>query len=369
MHLKKLDILNFKNYSEGEFEFSERVNCFTGNNGSGKTNILDAIYYLSFCKSYFHSSDKVNIKHGESFFAVKGIFDIDQENDQIYCAVQEGKKKIFKRNEKAYEKLADHIGRYPAVIITPNDSDLIREGSSIRRKFIDGIISQYNKDYLYTLIDYNKILLHRNNLLKHFKSERKFSMESLEIWDMQLVSLGAKIFEERKKFLIEFKPYFLEYYGHLSGGNEEINLEYKSDLHSETMDNLLEQSLENDRYLCRTSKGIHKDDLEFKIHDHPIKSIGSQGQQKSFLICLKLAQFQFIKKATGKVPLLLLDDVFDKIDDERIGFLMELVSKNSFGQIFITDTHQGRVSELFEKIEQEVKEFSIHKGSHEKIEI
>ena len=370
MHLEELKLANFKNYTTGEFQFSPDVNCLTGNNGSGKTNILDAIYYLCFCKSHFSSIDKNNIRHGEHYFSIKGRFVEDSQDDEIYCAVQEGRKKVFKRNDKAYDRLLEHIGRYPAVMITPNDVELIREGSAERRKFIDGIIAQYDKDYLIHLTDYKKVLLQRNNLLKHFKMENRFDPLMVEVLDQKMIALGEKIHQSRSAFIDKFQPLFQSYYEQICGHSEEVGLEYKSQLNSDVAySEQLQKNLQADRYTQRTAVGIHKDDLIFTIHEHALKITGSQGQQKSFLIALKLAQFQFIKEATNKTPILLLDDVFDKIDDRRVGFLMELVSKQAFGQIFITDTHQGRVTALFDAVNIKVHEYQITDGESEKLQV
>lgn len=360
MHLTSLHLVNFKNYHQGEFEFSPDVNCLVGDNGSGKTTVLDALHYLSFCKSYFNPMDSQNARHGEAFFMIQGEFEVDGETDKIHCGVKVGQKKTFKRNDKEYARLAEHIGRYPAVIITPNDADLIREGSEVRRKFINGIISQYNRSYLNDVMQYNKALLQRNNLLKHFFAERRFDAESLEIWDVQLAELGDTIAAERQKFVAEFVPLFEEFYAAISGGKERCTVTLETRVGPHSMTELLHESQAKDRKAQRTTRGIHRDDLELLIEGHPVKKFGSQGQQKSLLIALKLAQFEFVKKACGRTPLLLLDDIFDKIDDHRVSYLMKLVSEHRFGQIFITDTHARRVPELFEQVDCELRIFEIN---------
>ncbi len=365
MHLNQLSLLNFKNYAEVEFSFSPEVNCLFGDNGSGKTNVLDAVYYLSHTKSYYNTIDSQNILHGEQFFVIQGEFSKGDEIDKVHCGVKKGHKKVLSRNSKEYSRLADHFGLYPVVIITPTDSDLIKEGSEFRRKFIDSIISQYNRRYLDDLISYNKALAQRNKLLKYFYLERTFDADSLEIWDLKLVELGIRIFKERESFIKKFEPLFMDLYKDICGGVEVAGLSYHSQLKDQDMMTLLQQNLDKDRVLQRTTVGIHKDDLLFKINDFPLKKFGSQGQQKSYLITLRLAQFQFIKDAAGEVPILLLDDVFDKIDDKRVAFLMQLVSQHRFGQIFITDTHEDRVSSLFNEIDIDVKTFRINKGSLE----
>lgn len=359
MHLVHLSLVNFKNYHQGEFDFSADVNCLVGDNGSGKTTVLDAVHYLSFCKSYFNPMDSQNVRHGEDFFVIQGDFEVDGETDKVHCGVKPGQKKSFKRNGKEYDRLAEHIGRFPAVIITPNDADLIREGSEVRRKFINGIISQYNRAYLHDVMQYNKALNQRNNLLKHFFAERRFDAESLEIWDVQLAELGDRIAAERAKFMAEFQPLFAEFYAAISGGNETCSVALNTKVGEQSMGQLLAVSQHKDRSAQRTTQGIHRDDLELLIDGHPVKKFGSQGQQKSLLIALKLAQFEFVKAACGRKPLLLLDDIFDKIDDKRVGYLMQLVSENRFGQIFVTDTHARRVPELFGHVDCELRIFEI----------
>ncbi len=361
--LNQLSLVNFKNYDDAEIKFCPGVNCFLGDNGSGKTNLLDAIHYLSLCKSYFNSIDSQNVKRDTAFFSISGVFDKYNDEHKIHCAVKPGQKKVFKRNGKDYDRLADHIGLFPAVIISPVDADLISEGSEVRRKFMDGIISQYNRSYLNGLISYNRVLLQRNNLLKHFAVERRFDAESLAIWTDQLVEYGAPLFEIRKEFIREFRPLVESIYSEISGDAEVAKLDYNSMLSEASFEELVKDSIDSDRRAQRTTKGIHKDDLEFSINGFPVKKFGSQGQQKSFLIALKLAQFEYIKSSTGVTPILLLDDIFDKIDDKRVAHLMKLVSQHQFGQTFITDTHARRVPELFAKIDTEVKVFDVENGT------
>ncbi|MDG1159896.1 MAG: DNA replication/repair protein RecF [Flavobacteriales bacterium] len=360
MHLDQLSLINFKNYEAATFAFSPEVNCLVGLNGSGKTNVLDAVYYLSFCKSYFNVMDTQNVRHNEGFFMVQGEFMRNDERDQVQCAVKKGQKKKVSRNKKEYTRLADHIGKYPAVMISPNDTDIIREGSEVRRKFIDGVISQYNKAYLDQLIQYNKVLLQRNNLLRYFAENRTFDAENLEVWDAQLANIGSAIHEERKLFLEAFVPGFNDIYQRISGAREVMSIEYKSDYLEGSFSDLLREAQQKDRQLRRSTVGIHKDDLIFLIDGHPLKRFGSQGQQKSVLIALKLAQFEFIERATKVKPILLLDDIFDKLDDTRVAHLMKLVSEHHFGQIFITDTHDGRVPDLFKATGAAVKVFKVN---------
>lgn len=346
MYLQKISLVNFKNIESQSFDFQQKINCFVGNNGVGKTNILDAIYYLSFAKSYFNSVAVQNIRHGEGFFMIEGDYLLQDRNEKIVCSLKKGQKKVLKRNGKNYDKFSEHIGQIPLVIISPADRDLVIEGSDTRRKFIDGVISQQNKIYLKDLIAYNKVLSQRNALLKYFAANRTFDALNLSVYDDQLADYGSKIYEVRKQFLEEFIPIFNEKYQMISGDKEQVNLRYKSQLHDFSMQDLLQKSLEKDKILQYTTSGIHKDDLSFEIGEYPIKKFGSQGQQKSYLIALKLAQFQFIKQQSKMTPILLLDDIFDKLDENRVKQIVDLVNNDQFGQIFITDTHSERTENI-----------------------
>ncbi|HEX8517236.1 MAG TPA: DNA replication/repair protein RecF [Bacteroidia bacterium] len=359
MYLKKLSILNFKNYPEAELAFSPRVNCFTGNNGEGKTNILDAIHYLSFCKSFFNPVDSQNIMHEEPFFLIQGTYELNDALEEIYCGQKRNQKKQFKRNKKEYQRLADHIGLFPLVMISPADSELITEGSESRRKFMDSVIAQFDREYLENLISYNKVLSHRNALLKQFGDSGKFDPESLEIWNDQLIMYGEKVYQKRTDFIESFIPIFRNYYALISGGKETVDLVYVSHLKDSTFAEALAKTLGRDKAMEYTTAGVHKDDLEFTISGYPLKKYASQGQQKSFLIALKLAQFDFIKKIKKLTPILLLDDIYDKLDDLRVKQLMELVSSANFGQLFITDTHPLRLAELFSTTGADFKNFAI----------
>ena len=349
MYLQQISLVNFKNIESQSFDFQEKINCFVGNNGIGKTNVLDAIYYLSFSKSYFNSVAIQNIRHGESFFMIEGNYLLNNRNEKIVCSLKKGQKKVLKRNDKAYGKFSEHIGQFPLVIISPADRDLVTEGSDTRRKFIDGVISQQNKTYLQDLIAYNKVLSQRNALLKYFAANRTFDALNLSVYDDQLADYGSKIYEIRKAFLEEFIPIFNEKYQVISGDKEQVNLNYKSQLHDFTMQDLLQNSLEKDKLLQYTTSGIHKDDLNFEIGAYPIKKFGSQGQQKSYLIALKLAQFEFIKQQSKVTPILLLDDIFDKLDENRVSQIIDLVNNEEFGQIFITDTHSDRTENILKQ--------------------
>ena len=359
MHLKKLTLTNFKNYELNELEFSPKINCFVGNNGVGKTNILDAIHYLSLTKSFFNSIDSISVRHGEDYFIIQGTFVRDNEEDQIYCAFQKQKQKLLKRNGKEYHRLSDHVGRYPVVMISPADSALITEGSEDRRKFMNKIISQYNAEYLDSILRYGKALQQRNKLLKDQNSSGKADSEILSIWDAQLVKYGNYVYNEREILINELIPVFQEYYSLISSGREKVKLKYRSHLSEGDFTEALQNSITKDRYLEYTTVGIHKDDLLLEMDDYSVKSLGSQGQQKSYLVALKLAKFDYIKRKAGFSPVLLLDDIFDKFDADRVEQIIRLVGNQRFGQIFITDTHQNRLQDILSSHKTDYKLFRI----------
>ncbi|WP_256013352.1 DNA replication/repair protein RecF [Desertivirga xinjiangensis] len=363
MWLQKLSLLNFKNYEEAELAFSETVNVFTGDNGAGKTNLLDAIHYLSLCKSYFNPIDSQQIQQGADFFMLQGVFDKEGINEVIACSLKKNQKKQFKRNKKEYQRLADHIGMFPLVMVSPYDVSIIIEGSEERRRFIDNVISQTDNNYLDELIAYNKSLTSRNVLLKKIAETGRYDPLLLEVYDEQLIASGNKIFEKRSAFMEEFLPVFNKHYEYLTEEAEKVELLYESQLLKDQFEELLKRSAERDRVLERTTSGIHKDDLVFSIHGLPMKKFGSQGQQKSFLIALKLAQYSFLQQKKGYKPLLLLDDIFDKLDDKRIRKLMQMVSEDDFGQIFITDTTRSRVERIFTSINVSIRIFEVEKGT------
>ncbi len=363
MNIKNLHLLNFKNYAAIDLYFDEGINCFVGNNGEGKTNLLDAIYYLSMCKSYFNFIDSQNVKHGEHFFLIKGTIHDHDKEDEIYCGFKINQGKVFKKNGKEYQRLSDHIGSFPCVMISPTDINLVWQGSDDRRKLIDSIISQFDGEYLDNLIQYNKALAQRNAQLKRFAANRYFDAVELELWDDIIVPLGNKIYESRLAFLAEFVPVFNNYYKFLSDAKETVGIEYETNLKPNEYRQILNEAIEKDRALQYTSVGIHKDDLSFTINEYQLKKQGSQGQQKSFLIAIKLAQFEYIKNKKGIKPILLLDDVFDKLDQSRVSRLMTLVSEDTFGQIFVTDTHQERIENIFNEIKVKVRIFPVKNGA------
>jgi DNA replication and repair protein RecF len=350
MYLQRLSLINFKNYEQIDLNFSGKINCFVGNNGVGKTNLLDAIHYLSLCKSYFNSIDSQNIRYGTDFFVIQGKYLIADNDEDIYCGFKRVGGKVFKRNKKEYNRLAEHIGLIPAVMVTPSDSSLITEGSEERRRLIDSIISQFDKLYLDNLIHYNRVLLQRNKLLKEFSESGSFDADMLDIYSEQLASYGSKVFEKRKEFISLFKPVFQKYYQTIAGTTEEADLVYLSQVGEKSMYDLLRETISKDRVLEYTSSGIHKDDLLLTLGGYQVKRVASQGQQKTYLVALKLAEFDFIKQISGLKPLLLLDDIFDKFDPDRVKQIIKLASDDHFGQIFITDTEINRVESILKEI-------------------
>ena len=340
MFIRELSVMNYKNFGEATLTFSRNVICFIGNNGVGKTNLLDAIYYLSFCKSYFNNPDVQNIKHSEDFFALQGKYELGNANEEIHCGFKNGQKKKIRRNKKEYDRFSDHIGLLPLVMISPADSVLIQGGSEERRRFMDSVISQYDRTYLDWLVKYNRVLQQRNTLLKNYAGQSAIDPDVFSIWDEQLLLLGKKIHIKRGQFLEELLPVFQKYYSLISGGNETVSLEYGSQLNDQEFEVLLKDAFARDRMVQFTTAGVHKDDLELKLGGYPIKRLGSQGQNKTYLIALKFAQFDFIRSLNNIKPILLLDDIFDKLDSGRVEEIVKLVADDHFGQIFITDTNR-----------------------------
>ncbi len=359
MRLNSLSILNYKNIQETELIFSPKINCFIGNNGMGKTNLLDAIYFLSFCKSHSNSIDSQNILHNSEFFMLQGKYEIGDSIEEIYCGMKARQKKQFKRNKKEYERLSEHIGLLPLVLVSPDDAMLITEGSEERRKFVDGVISQFNKSYLNQLLQYNNALKQRNALLK---IETTVDDSLLDIWEEQMALYGNYIYEQRKKFIDEFIPIFQDYYRFISNGNEQISLSYKSQHDEHDIKARMNATRDRDRMLGYSTQGIHKDELEMLLDNFPIKRVGSQGQNKTYLISLKLAQFNFLKRTHQLSPLLLLDDIFDKLDSNRVAKIVELVSSETFGQIFITDTNREHLDLMLRDLAQDATIFIVENG-------
>lgn len=360
MHLKSLSLVNFKNYEQLDIPLSERINCFVGENGVGKTNLLDAVHYLSLCKSNLNPVDSQNVRYDQDFLVIQGLFDRKGKEENIYCGIKKQKKKQFKRNQKEYNKLSEHIGLIPLVMISPADSILINGGSEERRKFMNGVIAQYSRVYLENLIQYNRALAQRNRLLKDFASTRSFDPEMMEVWDEQLVRYGEPIYEERVRFVNELLPVFNEFHSHVSGDREKVSLAYQADLEKSGFREGLKASQEKDRIIQYTTFGIHKDELGMELGGYSLKKSGSQGQQKTFLVALKLAEFEFIRKLTEIPPILLLDDIFDKFDAGRVKQIISLVAENQFGQIFITDTNEQRLQGILQEIPADHKVYRIN---------
>lgn len=359
MRLNSLSIINYKNIREADLVFSPKINCFIGNNGMGKTNLLDAIYFLSFCKSHSNSIDSQNILHDADFFLIQGKYDIGDSEEEIYCGMKRRQKKQFKRNKKEYERLSDHIGLLPLVLVSPDDAALISEGSDERRKFVDGVISQYNKTYLNQLLQYNNALKQRNAILK---IETPIDDSLLDIWEDQMAMYGSYIYQQRKFFIDEFTPVFQDFYRNISCENEQISLSYHSQHDEHDIKQRMIATRDRDRLLGYSTQGIHKDELQMLLDGYPIKRVGSQGQNKTYLISLKLAQFDFLKRTHNLSPLLLLDDIFDKLDSNRVKKIVELVSGETFGQIFITDTNREHLDLILQQLGQEATIFRVENG-------
>lgn len=365
MQIENISIVNFKNLKEVQIEFSPKLNCFIGKNGAGKTNILDAVYYLSFCKSFSTAVDMMNINHEENFFMLNGNYQRLDSGETISVGFKKGTGKQFKRNSKVYKKLVEHIGLLPLVMITPSDVNLILGGSDERRKFMDGVISQYNQNYLDDLMKYNRALMQRNNLLRQFATNHYFDTDLLELWDAQLIEYGARIHEQRIIFVEKLIPVFQRYYSFISQDNEKVSLVHESALYNSDFEVLLKESQQKDRAIQFTTQGIHKDDLVFYLGDYPIRKLGSQGQMKTYLVSLKLAQFDFVKEISGLKPILLLDDIFDKLDQFRVEQIIKVVAGEQFGQIFITDTNREHLDSIIKKMDADFRIFMVDSGKVE----
>lgn len=360
MILKRLSVLNYKNLEQVELDFSTKLNCFFGQNGMGKTNMLDAVYYLSFCKSAANPIDSQNIRHEADFFVIQGFYEEeDGSPEEIYCGMKRRQKKQFKRNKKEYTRLSDHIGFLPLVMVSPADAELIAGGSEERRRFMDVVISQYDKEYLDALIRYNKALLQRNTLLK---SEVPVEEELFLVWEEMMAQAGEQVFRKREAFIREFIPIFQSFYAYISQEKERVGLTYTSHARDASLLQVLQESRTRDRIMGYSLRGIHKDELNMMLGDYPIKREGSQGQNKTYLVALKLAQFDFLKRTGHTVPLLLLDDIFDKLDALRVEQIVKLVAGDNFGQIFITDTNRGHLDNILQKVSSDYKMFRVEQG-------
>lgn len=366
MHLESIDLIQFKNHQKTSLLFSPQLNCLMGLNGSGKTNLLDAIHYLSLTKSAVQSSDSLNISHGQDFFAIKGKFQVQGKSLEVRCTFETGKKKLIYQNGKALDKTSEHVGLIPLVLIAPDDTELIKGGSEGRRKFFDGLISQLDHPYLDQLIRYHHFLKQRNALLKQFAETGRRDFTLLGSYDQELIRLSVILARRRAELLEEFAPKLQAHYAEISQGRETVTVKYETEALRSDFPEYFLSIRQKDLATKNSNAGIHKDDFEFQIGEYPIRKIGSQGQQKSFIIALKLAQFQIFEKAKGEKPLLLLDDIFDKLDDDRIAKLMELVSKGTFGQIFLTDARPERSRSILGGLDAEVFFFEVEMGEVKK---
>ncbi|MCC8088451.1 MAG: DNA replication and repair protein RecF [Rikenellaceae bacterium] len=361
MNITRLNIINFKNIRQAELSFTKKLNCLIGNNGAGKTNVIDALYYLSMCKSAFGLTDGQSVNHEEDFFVLDGQYDAKGRIDNVLCSFKKGTGKVFKRNSKEYEKLSDHIGIIPVVLISPSDTSLINDSGEERRKFMNTLLSQYDRSYIETLIKYNHILGERNKLLK--KTDTPNFHEILDILDLQLSTFGKFIHGKRVELIGRISPVIKKYYSVLSGEQEDVEIAYKSELNDRDLSELLSENRTKDIYVEHTSSGVHRDDIKFKISGYPIKKFGSQGQQKTFLIALKLSQFEIIAKKTGYLPILLLDDIFDKLDLERVERLIKMVLSDDFGQIFLTDSNKVRLENILNTLDDNYELYTVENGT------
>ncbi|MEO1514882.1 MAG: DNA replication and repair protein RecF [Bacteroidota bacterium] len=362
MHFQRIILTNFKNYSHQRLDLCPRLNAFVGQNGMGKTNVLDAIYYSCVCKSHFGLSDRDLVRHSSEFFRLESQVQLDQKSERIVAKVVPRQKKVFERNDVPYKKLMEHIGLLPVVMIVPDDTRLATDGSEERRRFIDNTLSQLDREYLEQLILYNRLLKQRNALLKQLAAERRSDDLLLQAYDARISGPTTLIHHRRETFVEAFLPLFQSFYRKISNDQESVECRYRSQLHDQTMAEWLIQTVEKDHILQRTTVGIHKDDLVFTINGHPLKRFASQGQLKTFVLALKLAQHEWMRKAKNYSPVLLLDDIFDKLDRQRVRQLVELLLEQNFGQVFITDTHEHRLEEILSGLGSEYRKFLVQNG-------
>ncbi len=363
MHLEKLRLVNFKNYSRADLMLNEEINCFVGENGAGKTNLLDAVHYLSLTKSFHNSIDVQNMKHGSDFFSLLGEFIKNGNQYKVKCQMKKGDRKVFSVNGKAYDKISEHIGLFPVVLISPDDTDIIRGSNDIRRKFIDGVMAQMNAEYLQLLIRYNHALRQRNSFLKQIREQPDLDKDLIDHYDHILIRTGQKIFTYRMSFIKDFSPVVRHHYEDISGGKERVDIQYRSDQETDNFEIDLKRALKKDIAYGRTTLGIHRDEYRLIMDGHPMKKFGSQGQHKSMIIALKLAQFDFLREKNKFKPILLLDDIFDKLDENRINKIMNRVAGHEFGQIFLTDARPERTYSIFRSIKSGKNVFMISDGA------
>ena len=361
MILKNISIINYKNIKGANLDLSPKINCLIGHNGMGKTNFLDAIYYLSFCRSTNLPIDSQIITHDENFFMLEGNYENDNGDvENIYCGMKRGTKKHFKRNKKEYKRLSQHIGLIPLILVSPSDVSLIEGGSEERRKLMDVVISQYDHSYIEALANYNKALQQRNALLK---MEADPDPMLMELWEQQMAQNGEILFAKRQAFVCELVPIFQQIYQHISGNQEKVDLQYSSHCTRGPLLEVIQRDRFKDRAVGYSLHGVHRDDLEFLLGDYQMKREGSQGQNKTFVIALKLAQFSFLQRTVSNTtPLLLLDDIFDKLDAQRVEAIVQLVSGDNFGQIFITDTNRDHLDQILRRLNGDYKLFYVENG-------
>ncbi len=361
MILKRISVLNYKNIARAELSFSPKMNCFIGHNGEGKTNLLDAVYFLSFCKSATNPVDSQNIRHGEDFFMLRGEYERESgEPEEVYCGLRRKQRKRFKRNQKEYKRLSEHIGLVPVVSVSPADADLISGGSGDRRRFMDMVIVQYDREYLEALSRYDKALQQRNVLLKQ---EEEPDESLMGLWEEMMAREGEKIYGKRKAYVEEFVPVFQDFHARLSGGRERVGLRYVSHGQRGDLLEVIRRDRAKDRIVGYSLHGVHKDDLEMTLGEFPIRREGSQGQNKTYIVALKLAQFDFLRRTGSRTaPLLLLDDIFDKLDAVRVEQIVRIVSGEQFGQIFVTDTNRDHLDRILERTDGDYRLFHVENG-------
>ena len=360
MILKRLTILNYRNIATAELDFSPKINCLVGHNGEGKTNVLDAIYFLSLTKSMANSIDSMNVRHGEEMMMVQGIYDLNGTEEEISIGMKLHQKKHVKRNKKEYKRLTEHIGLLPIIIASPNDSTIISGGSEERRRLMDIVISQYDPEYMTALTAYNKALQQRNALLK---LEEEPDAGVMSIYEEMMAEEGERIYQKRQNFVKEFIPVFQRFYELISGGNEKVSLNYTSHCQRGNLLDIIQRDRPKDRFVGYSLHGIHKDELEMALDGYPIKREGSQGQNKTYMLSLKFAQFDFLKRTGSKTtPMLLLDDIFDKLDAQRVEQIVNIVASDAFGQIFITDTNRENLDKILERSQGDYKIFHVKGG-------
>lgn len=365
MELQRFTLTHFKNYTYQLIECHPHWNCFVGKNGMGKTNLLDAIYYLAVGKNYTGLPDTYLAQHDADFFRLEALFRIQEKNEKIVAKVIPRKRKVLERNDVPYERISEHLGLIPVVYIAPDDTDIVKEGSEVRRKFLDNTLSQINRQYLQQLITYNRILKQRNTMLKQFAEAQTFNSSLIRVYNEQMKEPAQYLFQQRKSFTDRFNEILVKVVSKLSSENESVTCEYQSSLHDGSLIDQLVAAEDKDRHLARTTVGIHKDDLRFRLEELPLKRFASQGQLKTFVLALKLAQYDLLKEEKKELPLLLLDDIFDKLDRSRVENLLEYIQQHDFGQVFITDTDPDRIVSILNDFNLNYKKYTIKNGTAE----